>query len=239
MKNLSRSILLLALMALAAATGWYAGRRTRPPPPPTRQAIIDGFHKIYYDSGSYTWSNTRWLGAQVVKNPLDLWVFQEIIYDTKPDVIVEAGTYLGGAALYFANLFDLMRHGQVVTIDIKDYEGRAKHPRVHFLLGSSTAPEIVEKVKGFIKPRDKVMVALDSDHSKAHVLKELEIYSKLVTKGNYLIVEDTDINGHPVAVGFGPGPMEAVEEFLRENHDFESDHMREKHMLTHNPHGYL
>lgn len=241
MSGVWRAGLGTALVVMAGAGGWYLGRRQphKPPQAPTRQDIIDSFARLYYDAGSYTWSNTRWLGTQVVKNPIDLWVFQEIIYETRPDVLVEAGTYLGGSALYFASLFDLLGHGKVVTIDIKDYEARAKHPRVHFLLGSSTDPKIVEKVKTFLSRRDKVMVVLDSDHSKSHVLQELRIYSGLVTRGNYLVVEDTNVNGHPVAVGFGPGPMEAVEEFARESTDFVSDHMREKHMLTHNPKGYL
>ncbi len=242
--NLQRWLLVAGALVLGAAGGFYGGRRGREPvrppaPPPGRAAIIEAFEKLYYEADVYTWSNTYWRGAQVLKNPMDLWVFQEIIYDTKPDVIVETGTYLGGSAFYFGDIQDLMGRGKVVTIDIKDYEQRRKHPRVHFLLGSSTDPAIVEKVKSFIGPRDKVMATLDSDHSKPHVLEELRIYSKLVTPGNYLVVEDTNINGHPVAAGFGPGPMEAVEEFLRQNPDFQPDHMREKHIITHNPRGFL
>ena len=83
------------------------------------------------------------------------------------------------------------------------------------------------------------MVDLDSDHKKDHVLQELKIWSPFVTTGNYLIVEDTDLNGHPVRPDYGPGPMEALEEFLKENKDFAVDQTREKFLLTFNPRGYL
>ena len=83
------------------------------------------------------------------------------------------------------------------------------------------------------------MVILDSDHGKDHVLNELRTYSPFVTKGSYLIVEDTNINGHPVLHDFGPGPMEAVEDFLKENQNFTVDKSKEKFYLTFNPKGYL
>jgi len=83
------------------------------------------------------------------------------------------------------------------------------------------------------------MVILDSEHCKDHVLKELQIYNSFVNKGSYLIVEDSDINGHPVRPGWGPGPMEALNEFLKENNDFVIDDSREKFLMTQNPRGYL
>ena len=95
------------------------------------------------------------------------------------------------------------------------------------------------QVGKLISDKDKVMVILDSDHHKEHVLNELRIYGKFVTKESYIIVEDTNINGHPVYPDFGPGPMEAVEEFLRENKNFVIDKTREKFYLTFNPRGYL
>ncbi len=124
-------------------------------------------------------------------------------------------------------------------MDIENKEDRPKHTRVTYLLGSSTSKEIVEKVQSFIRSKDEIVVILDSDHHKEHVLRELEIYSKFVTKGSYIIVEDTNINGHPVEPEFGPGPMEAVKEFLKDNKDFVIDKSREKFLLTFNPNGYL
>src|SRR5438045_3390452 len=82
--------------------------------------LIDGFHKLYYDSAVFgkTWANTNWLGAQVGKCPLDLWMYQEIIYRLKPDLIIETGTYYGGSAYFFASLCDLIGKGRVISIDI-------------------------------------------------------------------------------------------------------------------------
>jgi cephalosporin hydroxylase len=83
------------------------------------------------------------------------------------------------------------------------------------------------------------MVILDSDHSQSHVEKELKLFAPLVTLNSYLIVEDTNINGHPAYPSFGPGPYEAVETFLRTNDNFEVDSSREKFLMTFNPKGYL
>jgi cephalosporin hydroxylase len=134
---------------------------------------------------------------------------------------------------------DLVNNGKVITIDIEDIKDKPQHKRIKYLLGSSTSKEIVEKIRSLVGNDGKVMVILDSDHSKQHVINELRIYSKFVTKGSYLIVEDTNINGHPVFSNFGPGPMEAVDEFLKENKDFVVDKTKEKLYLTFNPNGYL
>jgi cephalosporin hydroxylase len=183
--------------------------------PRLEKDIIDRFHTLYYNSGARTVLNTYWLGIPVAKCPLDLWIFQEIIFEVKPDIIIECGTSYGGSALFLASLCDVINNGRIITIDIKSEERRPEHKRITYLVGSSTSTEIVEKVRSLVKDKDRVMVVLDSDHRKEHVLNELRIYSKLVTRGSYLIVEDTNINGHPVYPGFGPGPMEAVEEFLK------------------------
>lgn len=208
--------------------------------PKLEKDIIEQFHKLYYSSHVFgkTWDNTYWLGVLTSKCPLDLWIYQEIIFEMKPDVIIETGTAHGGSALFLASMCDLVNNGKVITIDIENRKV-SKHNRITYLIGSSTSKEIVETVENLIKNKDKVMVILDSDHNKTHVLNELKIYSKFVTKSSYLIVEDTNINGHPVIPDFGPGPMEAVEEFLKENKNFAIDKIKEKFLLTFNPKGYL
>ena len=200
--------------------------------------IINQFHVLYYNSLSQTWNNTYWMGIPVLKCPLDLWIYQEIIFKTRPDIIIECGTAKGGSALYLASVCDLVNNGRVITVDIEDNKDKPKHKRITYLLGSSISKQIIEKIKKLVGNK-KIMVILDSDHSKQHVLSELKIYSKFVTKGSYLVVEDTNINNHPVLSNFGPGPMEALKEFLKENKNFIIDKEKEKFYLTFNPKGYL
>ena len=209
--------------------------------PRVRSDVINQFHRLYYDSEAFgqTWTNTTWLGVPIYKCPLDLWIYQEIIFELRPDLIIETGTCKGGSALYIACLLDLVDHGKIVTIDIEARDSRPKHERVTEITGSSTADETLRKLDRELNGCSSVMVILDSDHRKDHVLKELAIYSKLVTVGSYLIVEDTNVNGHPVLPEHGPGPMEAVEEFLETNRGFEVDTAKEKLLLTFNPGGYL
>ena len=168
-----------------------------------------------------------------------MWIYQEIFYEQKPDIIIECGTSYGGSALFLAKMCDIVENGRILTIDIIEEEERPEHNRIKYFKGSTTSNEIVEQVKKEIRKGDKVIALLDSDHRKTHVLNELRIYSNLVTKGSYLIVEDSNMNGHPVTPSSGPGPMEAVFEFLKENNDFEIDKSKEKFFMTFNPNGYL
>lgn len=224
----------------------------------TEKEIVDSFISLYWNNGiqqAGTWLNTYWLGVQVQKFPTDLWNYQELIYELRPDLIVETGTLFGGSALFLACACDMVGHGKVMTIDNADLEdiyrnnpaprpaflgrvGRPEHERITYLCGSSTAAEIVDQVKCSVGPEDVVMAILDSDHKKDHVLEEMRIYGDLVTKGSYMVVEDTIIN-NPVLPEYGPGPMEAVQEFLEENADFMIDNDKEKFYLTSNPNGYL
>ncbi len=199
---------------------------------------VAAFHRLFYDRQHSTWGNTRWRGVPIEKCPMDLVTYQEILWETKPDVLVEAGTLMGGSALFFASIMDMLGRGRVITIDIVD-RGRPEHPRITYLQGASTDRRIVAAVKALVRPTDRVMVVLDSDHSAANVLEELRTYAPLVAVGQYLVVEDTNVNGHPVLPHFGPGPHEAITTFFEENRDFRRDATRERLLLTFNPGGYL
>jgi cephalosporin hydroxylase len=199
--------------------------------------VTSAFHRLYYDSA--VWKDTYWLGTRTQKCPLDLWVYQEILRETRPDLIVETGTAHGGSALYLASVCELLGRGEVVTVDISPIEGRPEHDRITYLTGSSTAAGVVAEVERHVAMQERVLVILDSDHSCNHVLDELRTYGPWVSPGSYLIVEDTNVNGHPVLPEHGPGPMEALEEFLAETEDFEIDRAREKFFFTFNPRGYL
>jgi cephalosporin hydroxylase len=193
--------------------------------------VVERFHRLYYDSYERTWGNTRWLGIDCLKCPLDLWVYQEILSERRPDVIVETGTSRGGSALFLASICDMLNVGRVITVDVRPMGpagGWPAHPRLEYLTGSSVAPETVQAVHEAVG-ESRAMVVLDSDHSHEHVLAELRAYSPLVGPGDYLIVEDTN----------GPGPRAAVDEFLAEVDSFEIDAAREKFYMTHNPGGYL
>jgi cephalosporin hydroxylase len=200
--------------------------------------IEERFARLYYDD-EQTWRTTFWQGVQTAKCPLDLWIFQEIITDTGPDLIIEAGTHMGGSALFLASLCDIADRGEVITIDVIAQPGRPAHPRITYLQGSSTDDTIVEEVSRRAAGSDRVMVILDSDHTEAHVFDELTRLGPLVTPGCYLIVEDTIVNGHPVLPDFGPGPGEAVSRYLAGGTPFVVDRSREKFHLTFNPGGYL
>jgi cephalosporin hydroxylase len=200
---------------------------------------VEEFHTLWYDS--YTWhGGVTWEGVPVLKNPFDLWMYQQVIFDEKPDLVIETGTYLGGSALYLARLLDIVSHGSVVSIDVKKRELRPDHPRICYIEGSSTSSEVVELLARRASKAQRVMVILDADHSKRHVAEELKVLSPFVTVWCHLVVEDTNVNGNPARPGHGPGPMEAVREFLELNHDdFIVDSECERYMLTFNPSGWL
>lgn len=197
--------------------------------------IIANFHILYVASKI----PLTWMGTPVLKNPMDLWTYQEIIFEKKPDVIVETGTAYGGSALYFASLLDLIGKGKVITVDVEQKFYLLQHPRIQFIKGSSTNRDVIAKIKKQLRPSDKVMVVLDSNHHKTHVLEELRIYGEMASPGQYMVVEDSDYNGHPIEPNFGAGPLEAVEEFLVGNSSFRVDKTREKFLFTFNPKGFL
>ena len=200
------------------------------------RAALSRAHDVLYLSDA--WTDTTWLGAQALKNPLDLWVYQEIMNETRPELIVETGTYRGGSAFYLASICDMLATGDVVSIDIEPLrEDYPEHPRITYLGGrSSTDPDVVADVRARAEGR-RTLVILDSDHSQRHVEDELAEYAPLVHVGGYVIVEDSNIG--QIRKDLLPGPLEAIEAYLARTDEFEIDRAREKFLITQNPNGYL
>ena len=202
--------------------------------------ISDSYH-IYFEENRL-WGNITWLGVPMWKLPNDAIIIQEIIYETKPEAIIETGTGFGGSTLFYASILKLMGGGKVLTIDTTDYFERYKNSNligwIISFIGSSIDPDMVKKISELVEGRS-TMVILDSCHSEEHVSKELDLYSDLVSVGNYLIVEDTHVGGNPVEWEYGKGPMEAVKKFLGKDKRFEVDKSREKLIMTFNPCGWL
>ena len=206
--------------------------------------IVDKFHKLYYDSQVVF--DTYYLGIQSLQYPTDNWIMQEIIYEVNPDFIIETGTYLGGTTLFYADVLAMVNeNGKVITIDVNPQMEKASKykiwkERVEFIHGDSVSAGVIDLITKKVK-NSKVLVTLDSLHSKEHVLQELKLYAPLVSLNSYIVVQDTHLGGHPNhhhSVS-GQGPWEAVEEFLKTNKNFVIDHSREKHFITQNPSGYL
>jgi cephalosporin hydroxylase len=203
---------------------------------------VQEFHKLAYYRK--LWYTTHWMGHRVMQYPSDLIVKQEIIASVKPALLVECGTAHGGSTLFYAHLMDLIGHGRIVSIDIAPQPNLPQHPRIEYMLGSSIAPQTALHVeRAAAEARGPVLVILDSLHARDHVAKEMEIYHRFVTPGSYLIVEDGEINGHPVYTDYGPdkgpGPYEAIMEFLPSHPEFAPDAYCERYLITHHPKGYL
>ncbi|HSE46187.1 MAG TPA: CmcI family methyltransferase [Gemmatimonadales bacterium] len=199
--------------------------------------VVDAHQEIWRRCGRL--GRLTWMGVPVLKHPVDLMAYQQIIFDTTPDVIIETGTHSGGSALFLAQMCEHVHHGRVISIDISPptvvHPG---HPRLTYLTGNSVDDSIIEVVDGIARGQAGLVI-LDSDHTRQHVYTEMRLYRHLVALDSYLIVEDTNINGHPIYPGHGPGPWEAVEDFIADfGYEFQIDGERE-YLGTYNPRGYL
>jgi cephalosporin hydroxylase len=198
--------------------------------------------------------NFTWLGRPIIQFPQDIIAMQEIIWQVKPDLIIETGIAHGGSLIFYASILELIGgNGEVLGIDIDIREHNQveieKHPmykRIDMIEGSSIDEKIAEQVYDFAKGRKRVMVFLDSMHTHDHVLKELKLYSPLVTKGSYLVVFDTVIEDMPEDFfpdrpwGKGNNPKTAVWEFLKTTDRFEIDkEIENKLLITVAPDGFL
>ncbi len=201
------------------------------------------FARRAWDAKDETLFSNTWLGAPAFQNPLDVWIIQEIIWETRPDVIVETGTCTGGGAALWASLLAMVGDGRVITIDIRPLNSPEAtslpivRERVRFVTGSSADPAIAEQVARETAG-SRVMVILDSDHSGEHVRSELDLWSPLVTQGCYLVVQD-GIAGWTIGPEARPGPLEATLSWLPEHPEFEADRSRERFLYTLCPSGFL
>ena len=209
----------------------------------------------FISSSRYEYSyHFTWLGRPIIQFPQDIIAIQEIIWRVKPKLIIETGIAHGGSLIFYASMLELIgSDGHVLGIDIDIREHNRveieKHPmfkRITMIEGSSTDEEVVRQVYDLVRGKKPVLVALDSTHTHAHVLRELELYSPLVTKGSYLVVFDTIIEDMPDAFfpdrlwGRGNNPKTAVQEFLRMNKRFIVDkEIEDKLLITVAPCGYL
>ena len=185
-------------------------------------------------------SGTSWLGVPIWQSTLDLWTIQETIAELRPALLIETGTNRGGSALFYAHVMELLGRGRVITIDVERLH-HLDHPRIQFLHGSSTSPEIVERVRRAAAQADgPVMVILDADHARDHVAAELELYAPLVTPGSYLLSQDGVIDQLALFADSRPGPLPANRAFLEAHPEFEHDRARtERFLITQHPVGWL
>ncbi len=186
--------------------------------------------------------SATWMGIPAAKNPLDAWIYQEIIHETRPERIVELGSAYGGGTLMLAHFLDLLGgEGTVVSVDISREAYRADHPRIVSFTGSSTDPEVIELVRAACGRR-RTMVIHDASHRAAQVLADLQAYAPMVTPGCFLIVEDGLVDVMPprwIGSYPGHGPYRAVEAFIASDPPFDIDRRRERFLATNNPCGFL
>ena len=205
--------------------------------------VIKFFHYIWWQSKD-TWPRNKFLGYEILQCPFDLQIYQELIFASKPEFILQTGICGGGSIVYFSSILDLMDASndvKVIGVDIElSKEAKEiKNDRVILFEGSSTSHEVVSKIKDYTQGK-KGIIILDSDHSETHVAKELSIYKEFVQKGCYLVVEDTNLNGNPVHPNFGPGPYEAVKKFLSGNKNFiQDDQLWKRNLFSFHQYGWL
>ncbi|MGL4524716.1 MAG: cephalosporin hydroxylase family protein [Spirochaetia bacterium] len=205
--------------------------------------------------------NFSWMGRPIIQYPQDILAMQEIIWQVKPDLIIETGIAHGGSLIFYASMLELIGHGHILGIDIdirahnrQEIEQHPMFKRITMIQGSSIAEDVVSQVHDFAKNHQKIMVVLDSNHTHDHVLQELEAYAPLVTSGSYCVVFDTLVEDIKVPDEYpevksmtpdrpwcvGDNPKTAVVEFLKAHGEFSIDkEIDHKLIISVAPSGYL
>lgn len=198
--------------------------------------------------------NFHWMGRPIIQYPQDMIAMQEIIWDVKPDLIIETGIAHGGSLIYYASLLELIGKGEVLGIDIdirdhnrKEIGNHPMHHRIKMIQGSSISDEVIEQVRKIAKGRQAVLVCLDSNHTHEHVLAELNLYSPFVSVGSYIVAFDTIVEDLPEGYfsqkrpwGISNNPRTAVDEFLKSHTGFQIDEsIDNKLLISVAPQGYL
>ena len=203
-------------------------------------------HKKY----AYVWN---WLGLPVIQMPEDLIKVQEIIFETKPDFVIETGVAWGGSLLFYASILNSIGHGEVIGIDITIPEHNRQNimksignERINLIEGSSVSEDVVSEIKSIVPKGSNVLLILDSHHTHDHVTAELDLWSPLVTAGNYIVVCDTIVEYIEAPAdrvrewGKGNNPATAVSQFLSKNSRFSGKNEYNKKSITSfHPGGFL
>ena len=220
------------------------------------QNLLEAAESFNIESNKAQYSyNFKWMGRPIIQYPQDIVAMQELIWEVKPDLIIETGIAHGGSLIFYASMLELVGNGHVLGIDIDIREHNRieieKHPmykRITMLQGSAIAGELIVKVKEVAQGKEKIMVVLDSNHTHDHVLEELNAYSGLVSLNSYMVVFDTIVEnlpvdylpGHKRPWGIGDNPMTAIKAFLSQNSSFEIDtEINNKLLISVAPDGYL
>lgn len=218
------------------------------------EALLKAADTFNLESNKRQYSyNFTWMGRPIIQYPQDMIAMQEIIWEVKPDLIIETGIAHGGSILFYASILELIGKGEVLGIDIdirehnrKEIEAHPMFKRVQMIQGSSVTEETVEKVRAIANGKQTVMVALDSNHTHDHVMKELQFYAPFVTPGSYCVVFDTIVEDLPDDYlpgrpwKRGDNPKTAVFEFLKANPQFTIDEaIDNKLLISVAPSGYL
>jgi cephalosporin hydroxylase len=198
--------------------------------------------------------NFSWMGRPIIQYPQDMLAMQEIIWQVKPDLIIETGIAHGGSLIYYASLLELIGKGGVLGIDIdirehnrKEIEKHAMYKRINMIQGSSISDDTIDQVKKYVEGKRSILVCLDSNHTHEHVLNELNLYSPFVTPGSYIVAFDTIVEDLPEGYfsqkrpwGISNNPKTAVDSFLAKNKNFQKDSsIDNKLLISVAPGGYL